>query len=69
MTSVERIMDYVNVKPEAGNETKPGVKGKDWPSSGKLCSRNVSLRYSNSGPLALNNINFEIKDREKVSLR
>ena len=67
MTSTERILEYIDVKPEAPLETdvKPA---EDWPDKGRIDMQDMSLRYSADGQDVLQNISFSIHSTEKVCL-
>ena len=65
MTSVERIKEYAEIKPEETN--LPQNKLRDWPVEGKICYENVSFRHHENLPYVLNNLNFVIKAGEKVN--
>ncbi|KAI2473989.1 ATP-binding cassette sub-family C member 4 [Diabrotica virgifera virgifera] len=66
MTSVERTQEYTDLPIESDNERKQPPA--DWPSSGSLTFKNMSLRYSLEAPCVLKNLNFEIKPREKIGI-
>ncbi|XP_022093416.1 multidrug resistance-associated protein 4-like isoform X2 [Acanthaster planci] len=67
MTSVERVCQYIDIKPEAPLETdhKPPP---DWPQEGGITLRDTSLRYTDDGPQVLQNICCSIKPKEKVGI-
>ncbi|XP_038064939.1 multidrug resistance-associated protein 4-like [Patiria miniata] len=67
MISVERVCEYIDIKPEAPLQTdhKPPS---DWPQCGGITLQDVSLRYSDDGPLVLREINCVIKPNEKVGI-
>ncbi|EJD44880.1 metal resistance protein ycf1 [Auricularia subglabra TFB-10046 SS5] len=68
IVSVERILHYVDLEPEAPDyieENKP--KGK-WPSEGRLEFRDYSLRYRANLDLVLKDISLDIKPREKIGI-
>jgi ABC-type multidrug transport system fused ATPase/permease subunit len=69
MASVERILYYSNnVEQKASiiDNSKPN-EYEDWPLEGALVFRNVSMRYRN-GPLALQNLSFEVNPGEKIGI-
>ncbi|WKY15179.1 hypothetical protein Q1695_000569 [Nippostrongylus brasiliensis] len=70
MTSVERVAYYSeNVQPEGDWETRKGVDvPKEWPQNGQIDFQGVKLRYRPKYPLALNDVTFEIKPREKIGV-
>jgi ATP-binding cassette subfamily C (CFTR/MRP) protein 4 len=67
MTSVERVGQYIDIKPEAPLETshKPPP---DWPQEGGITLQDASLRYSDEGPQVLQKIACIIKPQEKVGI-
>ena len=68
MTSVERGIEYVNIKPEAELESTNDLKpSNNWPKNGEIIASGVNMKYSENAPLILKNINFKIISREKVN--
>lgn len=67
MISVERIMEYSNLEPEAAL-TSNYVFDKDWPQTGSIKFDHVNLKYDNQSKLVLKDLCFEIKAGEKVSI-
>lgn len=67
MTSVERILDYSKIPQEPALE-KGGEPPKQWPCSGKIEFKNVSLKYSEDGSPVLKNLNFVIEPKEKIGI-
>lgn len=66
MTSVERIVEYTQVVPEAiENGNKPPVT---WPEFGRIEFQHVSLRYSNAAPYVLKDLNFVIDAKSKIGI-
>jgi len=69
MTSVERLVEYRELTDEAAIESNKQVKIlHEWPVKAEITATNVSLRYTYDGPVVLKDLNFAIKDREKVRL-
>ena len=66
MTSVERLIEYKDLPPEAPLEKEDDPEKENWPLMGRIEADNISLRYDKSSPLVLKNINFVIKPKEKV---
>lgn len=66
MTSVERILEYCSLEPEAPRETdtKPPPS---WPSKGEIEFDNMSFKYHKSLPRVLHSISCCIKPHEKVT--
>ncbi|XP_063913119.1 probable multidrug resistance-associated protein lethal(2)03659 [Zophobas morio] len=66
MTSVERVIEYIDVKRESDNQTtKPKL---EWLQHGKIEFRSVSMKYSPDDPYVLKNLNVVIKPNEKVGI-
>lgn len=67
MTSVQRVMSYTKLDPEAGynTETLPPVS---WPSEGSLTVKDLSLVYFKGGPCVLREINVHVSSKEKVGV-
>nr|XP_023014259.1 probable multidrug resistance-associated protein lethal(2)03659 isoform X1 [Leptinotarsa decemlineata]XP_023014260.1 probable multidrug resistance-associated protein lethal(2)03659 isoform X1 [Leptinotarsa decemlineata]XP_023014262.1 probable multidrug resistance-associated protein lethal(2)03659 isoform X1 [Leptinotarsa decemlineata] len=66
MTSVERVVEYTELKQESTEEKKnPPIT---WPEHGNLDFQSVYLRYATNEPYVLNNLSFKIKPRENVGI-
>lgn len=65
MTSVERAVEYADVKTE--DKTAGEIK-ENWPKYGNIEYVNVSLTYSTSKEKVLSNVNFEIQAGEKIGI-
>nr|XP_023020199.1 probable multidrug resistance-associated protein lethal(2)03659 [Leptinotarsa decemlineata] len=63
MTSVERVMEYTEIKPEI----KEGQEIANWPNKGAVTYENVSLTY-NDNEIVLKNLNFKIEPHEKIGI-
>lgn len=64
MTSVERVLEYTEVK----QESKQGQVLQNWPKHGEIKYENVYLSYTNSEEYVLKNINFLAKPKEKIGI-
>ncbi|RZB38697.1 ABC tran domain containing protein, partial [Asbolus verrucosus] len=66
MTSVERILEYVQLTPEAndGTDTPP----ESWPNEGNITFHSVTMYYSPEGPSVLQEISFRISAGEKIGI-
>lgn len=69
MTSVERILEYGNMKGEEEEDILKCSPPSDWPKSGKIQFHRVTLTYGKEGETnkALKNVTFDVKNGEKVS--
>jgi ATP-binding cassette, subfamily C (CFTR/MRP), member 4 len=83
MVSVERVMAFGDLEPEAPLEcdydqqlglssTLAATKGVDaassWPSTGSIEFKDVSVRYRSSLPLALDSVSFSIPPSSRVGI-
>ncbi|XP_065203724.1 probable multidrug resistance-associated protein lethal(2)03659 isoform X2 [Planococcus citri] len=69
MTSVERVLEYGNVTPEANLESPPDKKPPaSWPGKGEVVFEKMYLKYEPNGHFVLRNLNFTIKPEEKVGI-
>jgi ABC-type multidrug transport system fused ATPase/permease subunit len=67
MTSVERVITYTKLPAEPGYD-RPKSTPKDWPDNGSLSIRNMSLKYSDDGPLVLKNVTIDVEGNQKVGI-
>ncbi|KAJ8031340.1 Multidrug resistance-associated protein 4 [Holothuria leucospilota] len=67
MTSTERVLEYTKLKPEADVESKEKLDP-EWPKEGAVEFKDVSLKYSEDGPLVLKEINMKIAPKEKIGI-
>lgn len=64
MTSVERIMEYVDLPAEPALKSDPtNTPPIDWPSKGEIAFNNLSFRYSNSSAFVLKDLNLKIRPK------
>ena len=69
MTSVERIIEYSNIKGETLKEEINEIKkDKNWPNEGKIEFENVSYAYDDTLPNVLHNLTLKINSREKIGI-
>ena len=66
MTSVERILQYMDLPQEAAPILPEEKLPKSWPADGSIQFKNVYLKYSSSHQYSLKNISFIVKPGEKV---
>ena len=68
MTSVERVFTYTEIDPEPGYRTE-ALPPEEWPTTGSLTLRDLSLTYLKGAPAILKNISVRIADvKEKVGV-
>lgn len=68
MTSVERIMEYINLEPEENPTQQFNEISDKWPTNGCIEFSNVSLKYSEMGDCMLNSLSLRINAGEKVAI-
>lgn len=69
MTSIERVLEYVQIPPEPSYETESAVNlPANWPSAGQLHFKDLRLRYSEHGHYVLKGLSFTIRPKEKVGI-
>lgn len=70
MVSVERVIAYTKLKPEAPLETPPGREKPpgEWPQCGNIHVDQMKFRYAQDTPYILKGISIDIKPEEKVGL-
>lgn len=67
MTSVERVIEYSNIEPEA--ELKSVYKFPiNWPQFGSIRFEQVFLVYDACPEPVLRNLTFEIREGEKIGV-
>ncbi|XP_061735042.1 ATP-binding cassette sub-family C member 4-like isoform X3 [Nerophis ophidion] len=67
MTSVERLVEYTELKSEAAWETDT-MPPPDWPTGGFITFDSVNFSYSANDPLVLKNLTLVFTSREKVGI-
>lgn len=69
MTSVERVLEYVNIEPEPSYETAKDVNlPAKWPSAGQLHFQDLQLRYDKCAHHVLKGLSFTIHSMEKIGI-
>ena len=68
MTSAERVFEYAQIKPEPDNGCNHALEP-TWPNSGSITADSASFSYHSSLKNALDNLNFTVGSKEKVSCR
>ena len=66
MTSVERVLEYGKLEPEADLVIPSTRPEKSWPQNGIITFKDVWLQYGSEEKFVLKGLNFETKEREKV---
>ena len=61
-SSIQRLMEYAEWDDhEKSFEDPLPVKGAEWPSTGAIEAKSISVRYRDGLPLVLDNVSFSIK--------
>ncbi|CAM9253787.1 unnamed protein product, partial [Hapterophycus canaliculatus] len=69
MVSAERVLGYCRVPQEASLESTPGCKPKDdWPATGDIEVRGMSMRYRENLPPVLRGLTLSIKGGSRVGV-
>ncbi|KDE07748.1 hypothetical protein MVLG_02020 [Microbotryum lychnidis-dioicae p1A1 Lamole] len=68
IVSVERVQEYIELKPEAPLYIQNTEPDASWPQSGSLKYDHVAARYRENLDLVLRDVSFEIKGGEKVGV-
>lgn len=69
MNSVERLCHYANnLEQEAAYEIPGRAPPPEWPQSGNMKFKNVSLRYRENLPLVLKDLNLNFAANEKIGI-
>ncbi|PIA19108.1 hypothetical protein COEREDRAFT_90472 [Coemansia reversa NRRL 1564] len=68
LNSVERVVEYLDVKPEAAVTIPDRAPPPEWPAEGKISVENLVLQYADSLPPVIHGISFEVRPREKVGI-
>ncbi|KAH8918170.1 P-loop containing nucleoside triphosphate hydrolase protein [Atractiella rhizophila] len=64
--ALDRLQEYKDLEPEDAPDCPP--KPVDWPSTGKVEFRNVSLSYGDAGHRALNNLSFTTPGGTRIGI-
>ncbi|CAG9813317.1 unnamed protein product [Phaedon cochleariae] len=67
MTSVERILEYTKLESEPDRKQEKPLAA-NWGEKGQIEFRDVKLRYSDSEPYVLKDMNFLVQPREKIGI-
>jgi ATP-binding cassette subfamily C (CFTR/MRP) protein 4 len=69
MVSVERILEFGNLEPEAPLYLDSDANlDDDWPSDGNIDVKGLSVRYRPALPLALDDVDFSVEARSRVGV-
>uniref|UniRef100_T1IZ28 ABC transmembrane type-1 domain-containing protein n=1 Tax=Strigamia maritima TaxID=126957 RepID=T1IZ28_STRMM len=69
MISVERLIEYTKLEPEAALESSANKKPpSDWPNRGEITFKHVSVQYNDNANPVLSDLSFLIKSGEKIGI-
>jgi len=68
MISVERIIEFGSLPPEAALETDLDKQFKDWPSDTSITIKNLTTRYRSKLPTCLEGVSFQIEAGQRVGV-
>ena len=68
ITSIERIKEYCDIKPEPEWSIEETTPEKAWPTEGRIKFENYFLKYRAELDYVLNNLNFEVNPGEKIGI-
>lgn len=68
IVSVERVLGYTELSPEAPAEIPENKPDKSWPNEGNIEFRNYSARYRPELDLCLRDVSVRIKGGEKIGI-
>ncbi|ABN64960.2 bile pigment transporter, partial [Scheffersomyces stipitis CBS 6054] len=66
--SIERIIEYCNLTPEAEEVVEGNRPPQDWPATGAISFKNYTTRYRKNLDPVLNDITIDIKPQEKIGI-
>jgi ABC-type multidrug transport system fused ATPase/permease subunit len=65
MNAMERVHEYMNLETEPLTGFSPKAS---WPASGEIVFRNLNVAYAPDMPLALKDISFKVRHKERVAV-
>ncbi|CAI0400520.1 unnamed protein product [Linum tenue] len=68
MISVERVLQYTNIKSEAPLVIEDRRPPPNWPSIGTICFKNLQIRYAEHLPSVLKNISCTFPGKRKIGV-
>lgn len=68
IVSVERVLEYCDIKPEAPLVVPDHRPPEGWPAHGAISINDYSCRYRPELPLVLKHVNLDIKPGEKLGI-
>ncbi|KAI0313275.1 P-loop containing nucleoside triphosphate hydrolase protein [Amylostereum chailletii] len=68
IVSVERMLNYIELEPEAPYEVPENKPSEEWPSEGRVQFKQYSLRYRPELDLVLRDISLSLNPAEKIGI-
>lgn len=68
IVSVERVLEYSRLTPEAPEEVADHKPPASWPANGEVVFKDYSTKYRPELDLVLKNINLTVKPQEKIGI-
>ncbi|KAG9104389.1 hypothetical protein FRC06_002943 [Ceratobasidium sp. 370] len=68
LVSVERVVGYINLEPEAPLEIPDAGLPEGWPQSGEIVFKDYCMRYRPELPLVLKDLNMIFRSGEKIGV-
>ncbi|KAJ2738593.1 hypothetical protein H4S06_006428 [Coemansia sp. BCRC 34490] len=68
LNSVERVVEYLDVDPEAPVSIPDRMPPADWPTDGRISVEGLVLRYAENLPPVIRGVSFTVSPREKVGI-
>ncbi|KAF8747849.1 ABC transporter transmembrane region [Rhizoctonia solani] len=68
LVSVERVVNYINLEPEAPLEIPDAALPADWPRNGDIEFKDYCMRYRPELPLVLKNLTMSIRSGENIGV-
>jgi ABC-type multidrug transport system fused ATPase/permease subunit len=68
MNAVERVDEYMSIEEEPPAIVANNRPPASWPSQGKIQVKDLTLRYTPTGPPVLSNVTYSIQPAEKIGI-
>lgn len=68
IVSVERVQEYMDLKPEAPLYIPATEPAADWPQEGSLTYSHISARYRKDLDLVLRDVSFDLKGGQSIGV-
>ncbi|KAJ2787455.1 Transporter of the ATP-binding cassette (ABC) [Coemansia interrupta] len=68
LNSVERVVEYLDIEPEAPVSIPDRVPPSEWPAQGQIKVEDLELKYAENQPAVIRGISFNVQPCEKVGI-